>query len=266
MFGFSLVDDDEKKYLNRFIDVFSNEVGTPESRREPRIDINEDDPRSEGGFELDYGIDWVGLLRGRDPAVIIPDQLFGKVVQVLLKHGSDPQIESSDGETPLEFALAQTSDPTWVLAARAETAGILVEKTPEIPKTCENAGTPLHLAAQGGIMPLIQALLNRGCDVRARNQKGETPLHQVVLGSGNPKAVQLLVTAGAEIDAADNEGDAALHLCAERDLPELADAPIGGGASLKKKNAEGRTPREIARAKGSNRFLRFLIDHRIESR
>ncbi|KAH9958652.1 hypothetical protein BJV74DRAFT_789219, partial [Russula compacta] len=35
--------------------------------------------------------------------------------------------------------------------------------------------TPLHLAADGGFLPIVQQLLRRGADPRARNRFGEMP-------------------------------------------------------------------------------------------
>lgn len=86
----------------------------------------------------------------------------------------------------------------------------------------EDGSGPLHLAVQAGldlgeIGPL---LVDRGCDVNAKNDWGETPLHVAVWpGEGfepNAKTVStLLALNGLRIDEPNDQGRTALSLAAE---------------------------------------------------
>lgn len=75
--------------------------------------------------------------------------------------------------------------------------------------------TPLHYAAWGGCIPLVDALLaNKTVLVSSRNQNGETPLH-LAAGYGRLETVQKLLMAGAKVNARDNLNYTPLHRAAE---------------------------------------------------
>ncbi|HQX50767.1 MAG TPA: ankyrin repeat domain-containing protein [Planctomycetaceae bacterium] len=65
---------------------------------------------------------------------------------------------------------------------------------------------PLHTACWSKHLTMVRLLLNRGADVNARGDFGETPLHHAVRDDG-PEAnaiVALLVESGADIEAKDD--------------------------------------------------------------
>ena len=72
--------------------------------------------------------------------------------------------------------------------------------------------TALHLACHVGQLPMVKALLSRGADRVARDNRQLTPLHIAVNGGHLSCAVMLVGQPGrvcmapAEVDAADNEG------------------------------------------------------------
>ena len=57
--------------------------------------------------------------------------------------------------------------------------------------------TMLHYAVRYGSPATIQLLLDSGADVMARNESGWTPLHKAAL-TGEPENVQFLLDAGAD--------------------------------------------------------------------
>ena len=81
--------------------------------------------------------------------------------------------------------------------------------------------TPLHAAAglefwEGGTNAAasIVALLEAGADIEARNADGLTPLHLAAAWSGGPASVKALVDAGADTEARNADGWTPLHLAA----------------------------------------------------
>ena len=66
--------------------------------------------------------------------------------------------------------------------------------------------TALHHASQSGRTGIVELLLSKGADVRARDFYGETPLHYAV-DSGNLEVVKLLVEAGSDLDARNDNGE-----------------------------------------------------------
>ena len=67
-----------------------------------------------------------------------------------------------------------------------------------------NAGfnTPLHLAAAIGSSEVAEVLLEAGADIGARDDNGATPLHRAA-AEGDPGVVSLLLKAGADANARD---------------------------------------------------------------
>lgn len=81
--------------------------------------------------------------------------------------------------------------------------------------------TPLHAASElefweGGTRAAasIVALLEAGADIEARNADGLTPLHLAAAWSGGPGSVKALVDAGADTEARNADGWTPLHLAA----------------------------------------------------
>lgn len=98
-------------------------------------------------------------------------------------------------------------------------------------KTSDDGNTPLHRSAFFGHVPtstvLVAAMSSVGEGVDVRNAAGETPL--MAAGSrGRDEVVRLLVAAGAEIFATNEDGKTAVDMASKRNkataslLEELA--------------------------------------------
>jgi len=83
----------------------------------------------------------------------------------------------------------------------------------------------------------------------SRGIGGESPLHWMAI-LGDSKAIQLLLDAGAGIDAVDDEGNAPLHVAVKWRQAEAASSLIARGAKCEIRNNQGSTPAEIARSDG----------------
>lgn len=67
------------------------------------------------------------------------------------------------------------------------------------------ADTPLHIAAAGGFLHMIEKLLAAGADINVRNWRGFTPLTKSIVW-GNFDVMKRLVAAGADIEVKDRKG------------------------------------------------------------
>ena len=65
--------------------------------------------------------------------------------------------------------------------------------------------TPLHVAALKSGPETIQILLNAGADTMAQDEDGNTPLHYAA-NFGKDENIQVLLAAGADAKAKDNNG------------------------------------------------------------
>ena len=66
-------------------------------------------------------------------------------------------------------------------------------------------GDPIHDAARDGDIAGVEALLDAGVDVNAKEENGMTPLHYAAQ-YGRKEIVELLIDEGAEVNAKDNDG------------------------------------------------------------
>ena len=99
-----------------------------------------------------------------------------EVVVSLLRLGTDPNIQDSDGHTPLYRVANECTTKTGPHIVRALVlAGANVNAGSGITRA-----TALHMAARRGYLEIAQVLLEYGADVEARDRKGETPLQRAI--------------------------------------------------------------------------------------
>ena len=80
------------------------------------------------------------------------------------------------------------------------------------------ASTSLHAAALRADASEVQALLDEGADVNARNEDGQTPLH-VAAERGEVAVLEALLDRGADIDLTDGNGATPLLLATFSESP-----------------------------------------------
>ncbi len=115
--------------------------------------------------------------------------------------------------------------------------------------------TALHMAAAGFQTCIVEELITRGADVRARNRRGAEPLHYAVDGgpglpawdpSAQTKIIARLIRAGADPNAVDKSGVAPLHRAVRNRFAAAVRALIDGGADPRAANRNGSTPLLLA--------------------
>jgi ankyrin repeat protein len=93
--------------------------------------------------------------------------------------------------------------------------------------------TALHLAAKGGYVEMMQVLIDAGCDLAAKNDKGFTPLVAAVV-QGTPASIPVLVKAGADVNVDVPSWDTPLKIAASRYDHAIANLLLDAGADPKK--------------------------------
>lgn len=123
-------------------------------------------------------------------------------------------VRSPDGFTPLHLGA---------FFAREEVVAVLVERGADIEAVAANRSRvrPLHSAAAGGSLAVVQCLLAAGAEANARQAGGITPLMGAAV-RGDVAMVRALLAAGAEPRATTDEGRTAEQLATERGHPEMA--------------------------------------------
>ena len=106
---------------------------------------------------------------------------------------------------------------------------------------------PIHDAARNGDLAGVQAELDKGADLNAKDESGYTPLYGAV-EKGHKEVVELLIAAGADVNVKDGEwGETPLHLAADKGHKEVAELLITAGADVNAKDGGGDTPLDAAR-------------------
>lgn len=204
------------------------------------------------------------------------DQGHAAMVEVLLKHGADPDADGPEGP-PLHMAITEghgavvrklidggvdvnlrdTSAGGWTPLYCALSSAPRVWRDDVIrnllaagadPRQPTDAGdTVLHRTAIEGLTELSDLFLSHGADVNARNARGSTPLHDAVWWN-RVETASFLLDHGADVNIADNVGDTPLHVAAVNGYGNCFALLCERKADLEAQNDLGLTPAEFMRS------------------
>ena len=153
------------------------------------------------------------------------------IVKILLENKADPN-NVKDGSDPLLLKAAS------YLPDNTEIVKMLLQHGANPNVKQEGGTTILHLAAMYNKLDLVQLALDKGADVDARNQRGETPLmsNQSVwmsdMSDDSPDITKLLLSRGADPKAMDTEGIPVLLMSFWRNSTKITEALVEHGADV----------------------------------
>ncbi|CAB0036164.1 unnamed protein product, partial [Trichogramma brassicae] len=181
-------------------------------------------------------------------------RIFAKMIELLLRRGSDPNVANKDGLTPLHI-ICKSFDPDMLMKIFLKSNLELDRQVQVDARDKSDAGdSPLHMALRyEPVVEVIELLLKHGCDPNLPNEKGFTPLHDLCIWNNSSKFADILLLHGLhndtyklKQDAQDKFGDTPLH-CApkfhSRDLTEWLLMRADADPNLS--NEEGLTPLHI---------------------
>ena len=147
-----------------------------------------------------------------------------EIVSMLLRAGARPNVMRWDGTTPLYWAAKDGS---------VELVEFLLEAGASVMAETNSESTSLHVAAENGFTSVLQRLLAAdGKQVIDRfDYIARTPL-TCAIQARQFAAAQLLIAAGADVNAHDEEriGNTALHYAAEDGDCEAVELLLEAGA------------------------------------
>jgi ankyrin repeat protein len=106
----------------------------------------------------------------------------------------------------------------------------------------------------------VKILLERGADLEARNQQGETPLFMAVM-NGKTDILKILLEKNADKEARNNAHQTALMIAAEKNQVKIVDELLFAGAFVDSRDENGMTPLMYASYKGHLAIIQILLKY-----
>jgi ankyrin repeat protein len=186
-----------------------------------------------------------------------------EAVHALLNRGADPDAATRMGETPLHYA-ALTGAGTDCMAALLDAGADIDEETDE-------GMTALMVTARRADLDAVEWLIERGARVDARTVTNNTALimasdgrnewsRDFSFGSRIEQCLRRLVQAGADINAANDEGITAVHAATWGFDANRVKCLLELGADPRIAARDGSTPLSVALAQGHEAMAAALID------
>jgi ankyrin repeat protein len=136
-----------------------------------------------------------------------------EIVKLLIAKGADVNAKDYAGVTPLDYAEGETADLLRKHGGKTkkelEAAGKSIKRIAEAakpkPPTGKAPDIDIHFAAMIGNLEAVKQHITAGADVNAiDDDRGMTPLI-IAAGNGHKEIVVLLITEGADVNAKDDK-------------------------------------------------------------
>jgi len=175
--------------------------------------------------------------------------------------------EKTGGMTALLFAARE---------GHMETARTLIEGGADLNQMSADQFSPLVMAIANGHLTLAKYLLDKGADPNKVSISGLTALYAVIDVQWAPHAwfpqptteqekvgyldlMKDLIAHGANVNAQSSGGRMAVHYATERNTgPKTLALLVEAGADLLARDADGRTPLEIAKLNEKTRLVEWI--------
>ncbi|XP_067109451.1 ankyrin repeat and SOCS box protein 10 isoform X2 [Osmerus mordax] len=162
-------------------------------------------------------------------------------VKLLLSYGANANALSEDGLLPLHMCTSPES---------IECAKYLLQFGAAINgRSLDEDDTPLHVAARNGLLGHTELYLRYGAALDKKNDEGKTPLNSAC---SHPQELQdlerylrvcrLLLEAGADLHAVDQDKQSPLHMACKNVNPEVVDLLLARGACVNEMDYGGQAP------------------------
>ncbi|GAC1529451.1 MAG: hypothetical protein NVS2B4_07810 [Ramlibacter sp.] len=161
------------------------------------------------------------LRRGFDPNTPSPEGLGGLYLALREPAPKIAQVLLDWPKTNVELRTPQDESPLMMAALKGQLAMVkqLVERDADVNKP---GWAPLHYAATGGHVEVMELLLEHSAFIDAESPNGTTPLMMAAM-YGNTAAVKLLLDAGADTAMRNKLGMTALDFAQTAHRPDAVD-------------------------------------------
>ena len=119
--------------------------------------------------------------------------------------------------------------------------------------------SPLHTAILNNHAKALQILIDAGANINAKNRNGEIPL-LIAVSEGHEKVVKVLVGAGANLDRTDRNAVTPLMWASRLGHAKIVTALLEAGANINAKDNDGWTALSAAKTSGHEAVVELLKD------
>ncbi|MEA3372880.1 MAG: ankyrin repeat domain-containing protein [Campylobacterota bacterium] len=170
-----------------------------------------------------------------------------ETIHLLMRYGADALFEDENGMTPLQ--LAKKIGEKSLMRIITHTQALQ-----------ENHISPFHAAAAGDLHAIVLQQFSSD-KLFEYNKKGQTLLH-LAIPSGNIKLVAYLLNKGLDIDAVDQQGDTALTIVVRyQNQYEMLSYLLKRHATIDHKNSAGSSALTLAITYGYADYVELLLDN-----
>ncbi len=148
-----------------------------------------------------------------------------------------------------------------ITATRASEIKTLVEQGADVNCHNEWGLSPVMLASQyNHCVAIVKALIDLGADIHEAEPKYRSnSLHLAANNSDNPKMIEVLLAAGADVDARNYLGETALVMAVNNNpSTRVATQLIKSGADVNATDYQGHSVLEYAKASGRTYLINLL--------
>ena len=162
---------------------------------------------------------------------ILEDREHPGIIRLLLSHGADPRVKTSEGETVLHLAIGS-----------APRVKVLLELVPVLDINAQDGQgrSALHHAAASGNHAAMEVLLANGANINMRDIGGASALHYAV---NHPNCVQIAIQHGISMAVVDSWKRTILHylVMMKSTRWEVVELFLKAGIGLDTVDSQGKT-------------------------
>ena len=206
-----------------------------------------------------HGVDVNVTNKSNQTALLLASKMKNtEAINELLNVGANTNSVDTSGDTCLLYAVRDKCN--------IETLQAIINHGADVNVTNKCNQTALLLACKMKIIGAINVLLTAGAEPNSADASGDTCLLNAVRENCNKETLQALIDHGAYIDARNKKNQTALLVACTMENTESMDILLNAGANPNTTDASGNTYLHNAVSKNSSKeVLQTIIDHRADA-
>ena len=202
----------------------------------------------------------IEIANGNNALIVASKKDFGDVVKCFIESGYDLTARNNDGMSALDKAVAYKNEDICEMLAKS--GAPLNIKSPRFKRT------PLHTAADIGLLKATEVFLLKGAQVKVKDHKGFFPIHSAALNGHldvvrkllehDPTQARILTKTYGKMSAL--KGKTIFHIALHMKDYTLLEALLKTNGDPNVTDLYGRTPFLEAVSSGNNTAIEMLKD------